>query len=120
VSYGSSPPAEVIYANPPVSTAPTAVAALTCFAQIEYAGILRGSKHVEEAKLLIDYLTDIAFQETLPLSQFVYPVNGAAKLPQEFLDYAVKPENPLRMTPDVIAKNRTRWLDEWKQIVVDS
>jgi thiamine transport system substrate-binding protein len=120
VSYGSSPPAEVIYANPPVTTAPTAVAALTCFAQIEYAGILRGSKNVEEAKLLIDYLTDIAFQETLPLSQFVYPVNGNATLPQEFLDYAVKPENPLRMAPDVIAKNRTRWLDEWKQIVVDS
>jgi hypothetical protein len=24
------------------------------------------------------------------------------------------------MAPDVIAKNRTRWLDEWKQIVVDS
>jgi ABC-type thiamine transport system substrate-binding protein len=47
-------------------------------------------------------------------------VNGNATLPQEFLDYAVKPENPLRMTPDVIAKNRTRWLDEWKQIVVDS
>ena len=120
VSYGSSPPAEVIYANPPVTTAPTAVAALTCFAQIEYAGVLRGSEHVEEAKLLIDYLTDVTFQESLPLSQFVYPVNGAAKLPQEFLDYAVKPENPLRMAPDVIAKNRTRWLDEWKQIVVDS
>ena len=120
VSYGSSPPAEVIYANPPVTTPPTAVAALTCFAQIEYAGILRGSEHVEEAKLLIDYLTDVVFQESLPLSQFVYPVNGSARLPQEFLDYAVKPENPLRMTPDVIAKNRTRWLDEWKQIVVDS
>ena len=120
VSYGSSPPAEVIYANPPISSAPTAVAALTCFAQVEYAGILRGSKHVEEAKLLLDYLTDVAFQESLPLTQFVYPVNTAAKLPQEFLDYSVKPENPLRLAPDVIAANRTAWLDEWKRIVVDS
>lgn len=120
VSYGSSPPAEVIYANPPVSKAPTAVASLTCFAQVEYAGILRGSSHVAEARLLIDYLTDVAFQESLPLSQFVYPVNGAATLPKEFLDYAVRPESPLRMAPDVIASNRSRWLDEWKRIVVDS
>lgn len=120
VSYGSSPPAEVIYANPPVTKAPTAVASLTCFAQVEYAGILRGSAHVAEAQLLIDYLTDVDFQESLPLSQFVYPVNGNATLPQEFLDYAIKPENPLKMAPDVIASNRSRWLDEWKRIVVDS
>ncbi len=120
VSYGSSPPAEVIYADPPVTEAPTAVAALTCFAQVEYAGILRGSKHVEAARQLIDFLTDATFQETLPLSQFVYPVNGSVELPKEFVDYAVKPENPLRLAPDVIASNRTRWLDEWKRIVVDS
>ena len=120
VSYGSSPPAEVIYADPPVTEAPTAVAALTCFAQVEYAGILRGSKHVEAAQQLIDFLTDVTFQATLPLSQFVYPVNGSVELPKEFVDYAVKPENPLRLAPDVIASNRTRWLDEWKRIVVDS
>ena len=120
VSYGSSPPAEVIYADPPVTEAPTAVAALTCFAQVEYAGILRGTQHVEEARLLIDFLTDVTFQESLPLSQFVYPVNRSATLPKEFLDYAVKPENPLRLAPDVIAKNRATWLEEWKRIVVDS
>lgn len=120
VSYGSSPPAEVIYADPPVTEAPTAVAALTCFAQVEYAGILRGSKHVEAAQQLIDFLTDVTFQATLPLSQFVYPVNGSVELPKEFLDYAVKPENPLRLAPDVIATNRARWLEEWKSIVVDS
>jgi thiamine transport system substrate-binding protein len=44
VSYSSSPPAEVIFADPPVDAAPTAVASLTCFEQIEYAGILRGTK----------------------------------------------------------------------------
>jgi len=120
VSYGSSPPAEVIYADPPVTEAPTAVAALTCFAQVEYAGILRGSKQVEAAQQLIDFLTDVTFQATLPLSQFVYPVNGSVELPKEFLDYAVKPENPLRLAPDVIATNRARWLEEWKSIVVDS
>jgi thiamine transport system substrate-binding protein len=118
VSYSSSPPAEVLFANPPITEAVTAVASLTCFEQIEYAGILRGSKHVEEAKLLIDYLTDLAFQNDLPLTQFVFPVHSGATLPDAFTQFALRPENPLRLAADVIANNRTAWLDEWSSIVL--
>jgi thiamine transport system substrate-binding protein len=118
VSYSSSPPAEVLFANPPITEAVTAVASLTCFEQIEYAGILRGSKHVEEAKMLIDYLTDLAFQNDMPLTQFVFPVHSGATLPDAFTQFALRPENPLRLAADVIAKNRTAWLDEWTSIVL--
>ena len=118
VSYSSSPPAEVLFADPPVATAPTAVASLTCFEQIEYAGILRGTKHKAEAKLLIDFLTDLEFQNDLPLTQFVFPVHSGAVLPEAFLKYAMRPENPLRLEADVIATNRTAWLDEWSSIVL--
>ena len=118
VSYSSSPPAEVIFADPPVDTAPTAVASLTCFEQIEYAGILRGTKHEAEAKLLIDFLTDLAFQNDLPLTQFVFPVHSGAVLPEAFTKYAMRPENPLRLEANVIATNRTAWLDEWSAIVL--
>ena len=47
VSYGSSPPAEFIYADPPVTEAPSAsiVAPGTCFRQIEFVGILAGTKN---------------------------------------------------------------------------
>ena len=118
VSYSSSPPAEVLFADPPVATAPTAVASLTCFEQIEYAGILRGTKHEAEAKLLIDFLTDLEFQNDLPLTQFVFPVHSGAVLPEAFSKYAMRPENPLRLEADVIATNRTAWLDEWSSIVL--
>jgi thiamine transport system substrate-binding protein len=118
VSYSSSPPAEVIFADPPVDAAPTAVASLTCFEQIEYAGILRGTKHEAEAKLLIDYLTDLTFQNDLPLTQFVFPVHSGAVLPEAFTKYALRPENPLRLEANVIATNRTAWLDEWSAIVL--
>ncbi len=118
VSYSSSPPAEVIFADPPVDVAPTAVASLTCFEQIEYAGILRGTKHQAEAKLLIDYLTDLTFQNDLPLTQFVFPVNKGAVLPEAFTKYALRPENPLRLEASVIATNRTAWIDEWSAIVL--
>ncbi|MFA5774241.1 MAG: thiamine ABC transporter substrate-binding protein [Ilumatobacteraceae bacterium] len=118
VSYASSPPAEVLFANPPITEAPTGVASLTCFRQVEYVGVLRGTKHAAEAQLLVDYLTDLTFQNDLPLTQFVYPVNINATLPEVFTKYSLRPENPLTLEPNVIAEHRTAWLDEWTQIVL--
>jgi thiamine transport system substrate-binding protein len=118
VSYGSSPPAEMIFANPRPATAPTAVAALTCFRQVEFAGILRGTKHEPEAQLLIDYLTDIKFQEDLPLTLFVYPANSKAKMPDDFVKYSLRPESPLQLDPDLISNNLLFWLDEFTNIVL--
>ena len=118
VSYGSSPPAEMIFANPRPTTAPTAVAALTCFRQVEFAGVLRGTKHEREAQLLIDFLTDVKFQEDLPLTLFVYPVNKNAELPEDFLKYSMRPESPLQLDPDLIAKNLLNWLETFTNIVL--
>jgi len=117
VSYSSSPAAEVLFSNPPTDVAPTGVAPLTCFAQIEFAGVLRGTKHEAEAQKLIDYLTDVAFQSDLPLTQFVFPVNSNATIPDAFTRYISRPENPLTVEFDVIATNRSTWLDEWSTIV---
>lgn len=117
VSYSSSPAAEVLFSNPPTDVAPTGVAPLTCFGQIEYAGVLRGTQHKAEAQQLIDYLTDLTFQGDLPLTQFVYPVNTKATVPDSFTRYISRPENPLTVDYGVIAKNRAAWLDEWSTIV---
>ncbi|MFM8906569.1 MAG: thiamine ABC transporter substrate binding subunit, partial [Actinomycetota bacterium] len=103
VSYATSPPAEVIFADPRPSQAPTAVAALTCFRQYEFAGILRGTAHEKEARLLIDFLLSKAFQEDLPLTQFVWPINNTARVPQEFTEFALRPDNPLFIAPATIA-----------------
>ena len=43
VSYASSPPAEVVFAETPLTDAPTAVIESTCFRQIEFAGVLAGT-----------------------------------------------------------------------------
>lgn len=118
VSYATSPPAEVLFAEPRPERAPTAVAALTCFRQYEFAGILRGTKHEEAARLLIDYLVSKVFQEDLPLTQFVWPINTTADVPQEFLDYSLRPENPLTIDPAIIALRRVEWLDTYSDIVL--
>jgi len=116
VSYGSSPPAEVLFAEPPVTAAPTAVATDTCFRQVEYAGILRGTTHRREAELLIDFLLGKTFQSDLPLTQFVYPANTTVVLPEVFTTHSTRPTNPLTMPPPRIAENRMRWLDEWTTV----
>lgn len=118
VSYGSSPPAEVLFADPPVDEAPTAVVVDTCFRQVEYVGILRGSTNVAAARLLVDFLTDVTFQEDLPLTQFVFPVNRDATLPEVFVTHSVRPASPLTMSPGRIAAGRREWVEEWTRIVL--
>lgn len=120
VSYATSPPAEVLFADPRPSEAPTSVAALTCFRQYEFAGILRGTKFEREARLLIDFLVSRTFQEDLPLTQFVWPINRTATVPKEFLDYSLRPENPLTIPPSTIAQQRATWLDEFSDIMLRS
>ncbi len=121
VSYGSSPPAEVLFADPPLpdgSPAPTGVVEATCFRQVEFAGVLRGTEHEAAAGLLVDYLASPAFQATMPETLFVYPANTAVELPPSFQQHAVIPSDPLRLDPDEIAAGRQQWVDEWTAIVL--
>ncbi len=118
VSYASSPPAEVIFAKPRPDAAPTAVVEDSCFRQIEFAGVLRGARNEKGARELVDFLLGERFQEDIPLSMFVFPVDPSAELPPEFEKFAVVPESPLEMSPDEIGQNRDRWVKEWTSIVL--
>jgi len=118
VSYGSSPPAEVIFADPPRDDSPTGVIESTCFRQVEFAGVLRGTDAPDEARQLIDFLIDDRFQSQLALNLFVYPANVETELPQEFLDFAVVPAEPRTLDPAEIDANRSSWIDEWTELVI--
>lgn len=118
VSYASSPPAEVVYSDPPVSEPPTAVIDTTCFHQVEFSGILRGSKNEKAAQLLIDYLADTTFQSDLPLTLFVNPVNKDAVIPEVFTSFAAQPTKPYTMDPTTIEENRATWVDTWSSIAL--
>jgi thiamine transport system substrate-binding protein len=118
VSYGSSPPAEVIFADPPRADAPTGVVESTCFRQVEFAGVLRGTDHEPEARKLIDFLISARFQNELPLNLFVYPARTDVRLPAEFTKFSVVPLSPFTMDPADIDANRQQWQDEWTNIVL--
>lgn len=116
VSYASSPPAEVIFADPPATEPPTAVMTDGCYRQTEFAGILAGTDHPEEAGALIDFMLSRPFQETIPLTWFVYPVLEGATLPPEFVENTAVPNDPVQMDPATIDENREQWLEEWSDI----
>ncbi|MEU6374751.1 thiamine ABC transporter substrate-binding protein [Streptomyces sp. NPDC046909] len=118
VSYASSPPAEVIYADPKPSTAPTGVVEGTCFRQVEYAGLLSNAKNSEGGKALIDFLLTKKFQEDMPLNMFVYPVVEGAAVPAEFTQYGPAAEDPETMDPAKIADNRDDWVKSWTSLVL--
>ncbi len=118
VSYGSSPPAEVIFAEPPRTDAPTGVVEDTCFRQVEFAGVLRGTDSPDAARQLVDFLVGEEFQSELALNLFVYPTNDAVDLPPEFVEFAVVPATSRTLDPAVIEANRATWIDEWTELVL--
>lgn len=118
VSYATSPPAEVVFADPPRDDAPTAVSTGTCFRQTEYAGVLRGTSRQAAARQLVEFLVSERFQRELPLTLFVNPVNPNVELPEVFLRFAAVPGTAWTVPPDDIAANREQWQDEWADIVL--
>jgi len=120
VSYASSPPAEVFFAEEPLDEAPTAavVGDGSCFRQIEFAGILKGTDHEAEARQLVDFMLEKVFQEDIPLHMFVYPANETAVLPDVFVRFSITPEHPAMIPPQDIAANRESWIEAWTDVVL--
>lgn len=120
VSYASSPPAEVFFAETELSEAPTGtvIGDGACFRQIEFVGILNGTGNEEAAQKLVDFMLSPTFQEDIPLHMFVFPANDTAVLPEVFATYAEIPANPATLAPDDIAANREAWISAWTDVVL--
>ena len=120
VSYDSSPAFEVIYAETPTDTPPTAaiVTDNTCFRQIEFVGILKGTRNRSLAEKFVDFMLDVQFQRDMPLQMFVYPVNRDAALPPEFVQWAQVAPQPASLDPTLIAAERDQWITDWTATVI--
>jgi thiamine transport system substrate-binding protein len=121
VSYGTSPAAEVIFSDPKVDEAPTAslVGKNMCFRQIEFVGILKGSKNKPSAEKFVDFMLSKRFQEDIPLNMFVFPANETAVLPVEFTEFVQIPEQPAVLPADQISANRELWMETWRALMLN-
>lgn len=120
VSYASSPPAEVVFAEPPVDEPPTAsiTGPGTCFRQIEFIGIMAGTEERALAEAFVDFALSETFQEDIPLNMFVFPVNEQAELPQVFQEWAQVAQRPATVDAQALDKNREAWIREWTEVVL--
>jgi len=118
VSYASSPPAAVYYSDPQPKTSPIGTMLDSCFRQVEFAGVLKGTEHRAEARELVDFMLSERFQADIPLSMFVFPVRDDTPLPPVFEKFAEVAPNPLTLPASDIAKHRDEWIEQWTQTVL--
>jgi thiamine transport system substrate-binding protein len=118
VSYATSPAAEVVFSDPPVTTSPTGVVDDGCFRQVEYAGVLKGAKAPALARQFVDYMLSTEFQADIPLNMYVFPAQPEASVPDVFAANAVKVMEPLTMDAAAIAAGRDQWVQEWTDVVL--
>jgi thiamine transport system substrate-binding protein len=117
VSYASSPPADVVYADPPKQAPGIAAVLSSCFRQVEFVGVLRGAKHPVQAERLVDFMVSNRFQRDVPLSMFVYPVRQGTALPEVFTKYGRPAAHPYQVSFDEIGKHRDEWLAQWADVM---
>ncbi len=116
VSYASSPPFEVT-GDMTESPIGSIVAPGTCFRQIEFVGILKGTKNRDLAEKFVDFMLGTTFQEDVPINMYVYPVNSNAKLPESFVKYVDVAQSPAGAPADLDSKRET-WINDWTQAVL--
>ncbi|MGB3413802.1 MAG: thiamine ABC transporter substrate-binding protein, partial [Microbacteriaceae bacterium] len=88
----------------------------TCYRQVEYAGVISGTKHEAEAQKLVDFLLSSTVQGDIAENMWVFPVNQQVALPAEWLGAVSIPEQALELDPLLVEKNREKWILEWSQI----
>lgn len=117
VSYASSPPAEVHFSEGALDEPRTAVATETCARQIEMAGVLRGTEHPELASRLLAEMTGAAWQQSLPLTNFVEPLRPLTPRPELFERFAPIPDSPIELDAGELGRSGDRWISAWRGVM---
>lgn len=112
VSYDSSPTATLDKSG----KSTTSILTNTCFRSVEYAGVLKGAKNADGAKAFIDFMEGKKFQEALPTSMYVFPVDSSVALPKEWKENVQKVDKPFSVDPKTIDEKRSDWLTQWQDV----
>ncbi|MEJ5309012.1 MAG: thiamine ABC transporter substrate-binding protein [Anaerolineae bacterium] len=120
VSYATSPAAEVFFSEGALTEPPTGAitAPGTCFRQIEFAGILKGTENRDLAEAFIEFLLGADFQADIPLQMWVFPANPNVALPQVFVQFALEADQPAEVPAAAIEANREQWIEAWADVVL--
>lgn len=89
----------------------------TCSSVVEYAGLVKGSKNLENAKKVLAYMLTEEFQNTIADTMYVYPVNPKATVPDSWNQFAPIPSTRHDLDAAEISAKRETWLRAWSEAV---
>jgi thiamine transport system substrate-binding protein len=108
VSYSTSPAAEA---------GRTKALLFTCYRQVEYAGVLSGAAHADDARKVVDFLLSQQFQSNVAEQMFVYPTRDDVALPAAWQGVVLQPSNPGTLPAADVDTKREQWIDKWRSVV---
>ncbi|WP_343287421.1 thiamine ABC transporter substrate-binding protein [Gordonia sp. SID5947] len=110
-------PIVLSYASSPAATPGTSALLDSCFRQVEYVGVLKGTENPSGARKLVDFMLGAEVQAALPSAMYVYPVQKDTPLPDGWQQRAPVPPWTVSLPPAYIAQNREKWLEQWREAV---
>lgn len=120
VSYSSSPAYEVIGAEEKPDHPPTQAVVTddTCFRQIEYAGILKGTTQKDLAQAWLDFMLSPEFQADIPGKMYMLPVIEKVEMDATFTELLIRPQKTVNPDPQSINQHRQDWLKTWTETIL--
>lgn len=113
-------PIVVSYASSPVAASgdgesDTRAVSDTCYQRVEYAGVLAGTEHPEQAGQVVDFLLSQEFQNVVAENMSVYPTREGAALPSEWQEVAPLPDDSASLSSERVEANRQWWVQQWRE-----
>lgn len=119
LSYSSSPAFEVLYGEHVSSPGSAAVVADgSCFRQVEFVGILKGTRQRALAERWVDFMLSPEFQADMPAQMFVFPVLPGLPQAEVFTKFLANPAHTAEVSPAAVAAGREKWLTAWNEAVL--
>jgi thiamine transport system substrate-binding protein len=79
-------------------------------------GVVDTSDQSELAIEFVNFLLSEEIQSLLPTSEWMFPANVNAQLPEAFAQFAVLPENSVSLAPENVAESLEAWLRAWTNV----
>jgi len=84
------------------------------YRQIEFGGIVKGTKNIEQAQEFIDFMLSEKFQSVIPLKNWMFPVIQYGDLPSSF-KIIPKIKKKQDLNSSMIIQLNSKWLKSWSR-----
>jgi thiamine transport system substrate-binding protein len=83
------------------------------YLQVEVAAMTKkGAANPLAARFMV-FMVSPAFQDAVPETQWMFPAAATSKPLNPVFDEMIRPDEPLEIPSEEVAKNRKAWVDEW-------